>query len=71
MSKWRALPTWVMFRISRPLLPKWHPWRHRPFTLQDWYHGETELCKAFDRTGWIIYACWCVLTFYFGWGWFQ
>lgn len=52
MEKYWGLPTWIMFRVYRRLLPKGHAWRHRRFTLEDWVAGETDLCRGFDLVFW-------------------
>jgi hypothetical protein len=49
----RALPTLVLTRALRPLLPDDHPWRHRRFTLTNWSEHQTALCRGFDNLFWL------------------
>lgn len=50
--KYFQLPTWLLMKLNRPLLPKIHPWYEKDFTLQDWVDNSTGLCKLFDLVFW-------------------
>jgi hypothetical protein len=54
MKKLISLPTWVLMRSMRPLLPKNHPFRKEKITLSDWRKNGTELLYAFDLVFWVI-----------------
>jgi hypothetical protein len=53
MKKWIALPTWLLLLIAqRIVMSEDHPWKHRRFTLQDWYDGSTPSSRQFDLVFW-------------------
>ena len=54
MTKWIALPTWIVTRMIVPTFPPEHPWRKRAFTLSDWAAHQTELCRVFDLVFWCL-----------------
>jgi hypothetical protein len=55
--KYFSLPTWIATRLVQPFLPVTHPFHNRPFTLDDWKNGQTDLCRWFDWAIWISLIC--------------
>jgi hypothetical protein len=49
-----AFPTWLMTTLLLPFVPEHHPWHGRYFTLEEWYHGETDACREMDFLGWLL-----------------
>ena len=61
--KFRALPTWILTMILWPTLKADHPWRqHEPFSLMEWYAGQTEECRTCDLGLWLCGAMFVALT---------
>lgn len=55
MSSIFALPSWLLIRISRPLLSSSHIWKHRRFGLKEWANGRTQLTREFDFVLWFYF----------------
>lgn len=53
MSKYLALPTWLIVIIITPFLPIDHQWNGRRFTLNNWYTGRTSYTRIIDFCLWI------------------
>ena len=62
MKKWIALPTWLLLGTMRHFMREDHPWKHRWFTLQDWYNGQTPSCRQFDWVFWWMNFLFLVLA---------
>jgi hypothetical protein len=60
MSKYHALPTYVVTRLMLPLCKKEHPWRRGKFySLQQWHDGQSDLARHFDVG---LALCGCALV---------
>lgn len=53
MKKLKVLPTWILLKMMKPLLPKKHEWKNKNFTLTDWANGSTPLNDSFSMLFWL------------------
>lgn len=53
MKKLIVLPTWIIVRLTTPLLSKEHVWKNKKFTLTDWAENGTDLTYAFSILLWM------------------
>jgi len=48
-----TLPTWILYKILKPFLPKEHPWKNSKFSLSNWAENSTELNYNFSVFFWL------------------
>lgn len=49
--KFLGLPTWLIVMLVRPYLDNSHPMK-TPLTLEEYWSGQTDLCRLFDLLLW-------------------